>query len=93
MSNFNEFQRAAKAAIRVALQWFFLAIPTGLICGLVGTLFHLSVERVTELRADQPWLLFLLPAAGLLITAYIRQRSARAWAPTTSSARCRAASR
>ena len=69
MSNFNEFQRAAKAAIRVALQWFFLAIPTGLICGLVGTLFHLSVERVTELRADQPCLLFLLPAAGLLITA------------------------
>ena len=69
MSNFNEFQRAAKAAIRVALQWFFLAIPTGLICGLVGTLFHLSVERVTELRADQPGLLFLLPAAGLLITA------------------------
>lgn len=69
MSNFNEFQRAAKAAIRVALQWFFLAIPTGLICGLVGTLFHLSVERATELRADQPWLLFLLPAAGLLITA------------------------
>ena len=69
MSNFNEFQRAAKAAIWVALQWFFLAIPTGLICGLVGTLFHLSVERVTELRADQPWLLFLLPAAGLLITA------------------------
>ena len=69
MSNFNEFQRAAKAAIRVALQWFFLAIPTGLACGLVGTLFHLSVERVTELRAGQPWLLFLLPAAGLLITA------------------------
>ena len=68
MNNFNEFQRAAKAAIRVALQWFFLAIPTGLACGLVGTLFHLSVERVTELRAGQPWLLFLLPAAGLLIT-------------------------
>ena len=69
MNNFNEFQRAAKAAIWVALQWFFLAIPTGLACGLVGTLFHLSVERVTELRAGQPWLLFLLPAAGLLITA------------------------
>ena len=69
MSNFNEFQRAAKAAIRVALQWFFLAIPTGLICGLVGTLFHLAVEHATELRAAQPWLLFLLPVAGLLINA------------------------
>ena len=53
----------------MALQWFFLAVPTGLVCGLVGTLFHLSVECVTELRAAQPWLLFLLPAAGLLITA------------------------
>ena len=71
MSNFNEFQRAAKAAIRVALQWFFLAIPTGLICGLVGTLFHLSVERVTELRADQPWLLFLLPAVLLVLDKVI----------------------
>ena len=69
MNHFDTFQREAKAALRVALQWFFLAIPTGLVCGLVGTLFHLSVERVTELRAAQPWLLFLLPAAGLLITA------------------------
>ena len=69
MNNFDTFQREAKAALRVALQWFFLAIPTGLVCGLVGTLFHLSVECVTELRAAQPWLLFLLPAAGLLITA------------------------
>ena len=69
MNNFDTFQREAKAALRVALQWFFLAVPTGLVCGLVGTLFHLSVERVTELRAAQPWLLFLLPAAGLLITA------------------------
>ena len=69
MNNFDMFQREAKAALRVALQWFFLAVPTGLVCGLAGTLFHLSVERVTELRAAQPWLLFLLPAAGLLITA------------------------
>ena len=69
MNHFDTFQREAKAALRVALQWFFLAVPTGLVCGLVGTLFHLSVECVTELRAAQPWLLFLLPAAGLLITA------------------------
>ena len=69
MNNFDAFQREAKAALRVTLQWFFLAVPTGLVCGLVGTLFHLSVECVTELRAAQPWLLFLLPAAGLLITA------------------------
>ena len=54
MNHFDTFQREAKAALRVALQWFFLAVPTGLVCGLVGTLFHLSVECVTELRAAQP---------------------------------------
>lgn len=69
MPNFNDFKREVSSSLRVVLQWFFLAIPTGLLCGLVGTLFHLSVEKVTELRAEQPWLLFLLPVAGLLITA------------------------
>ncbi len=32
-------------------------------------MFYLAVEHATELRAAQPWLLFLLPVAGLLITA------------------------
>ena len=42
MNNFDTFQREAKAALRVALQWFFLAVPTGLVCGLVGlSLIHI----------------------------------------------------
>ena len=69
MNDFDTFRREAEAALRVALQWFFLAVPMGLLCGFLGTLFHLAVEHATELRAAQPWLLFLLPVAGLLITA------------------------
>ena len=69
MNDFDTFRREAVAAVRVALQWFFLAVPMGLLCGFLGTLFHLTVEHATELRAAQPWLLFLLPVAGLLITA------------------------
>lgn len=69
MNDFDTFRREAVAAVRVALQWFFLAVPMGLLCGFLGTLFHLAVEHATELRAAQPWLLFLLPVAGLLITA------------------------
>ena len=57
MSNLNDFNREAKAALRVALQWLLLAVPTGLVCGVVGTAFHLAVEHVTELRAAQSWLL------------------------------------
>lgn len=69
MNDFDTFRREAVAALRVALQWFFLAVPMGLLCGFLGTLFHLAVEHATELRAAQPWLLFLLPVAGLLINA------------------------
>ena len=72
MSNFNDFKRESTAALAVALRWFLLAVPTGLVCGLVGTAFHLAVETVTELRGEQPWLLFLLPVAGLAITAFYK---------------------
>ena len=69
MSNLNDFNREAKAALWVVLQWLLLAVPTGLVCGAVGTAFHLSVEYVTELRAAQSWLLLCLPLAGLAIVA------------------------
>ena len=48
MSNLNDFNREAKAALWVVLQWLLLAVPTGLVCGVVGTAFHLSVEYVTD---------------------------------------------
>ena len=44
MNDFDTFWHEAKAALRVALQWFFLAVPMGLLCGFLGTLFHLAVE-------------------------------------------------
>ena len=43
MNDFDTFWHEAKAALRVALQWFFLAVPMGLLCGFLGTLFHLAV--------------------------------------------------
>ena len=45
MNDFDTFRREAVAAVRVALQWFFLAVPMGLLCGFLGTLFHLAVEH------------------------------------------------
>ena len=53
MSNLNDFNREAKAALRVALQWLLLAVPTGLVCGAVGTAFHLSVEYVTDRKSTR----------------------------------------
>ena len=49
------------------LRWVVIAAVTGGIGGLVGTAFHLSVEKVTQLRDAHDWMIFLLPVGGLLI--------------------------
>ena len=36
MSNLNDFNREAKAALWVVLQWLLLAVPTGLVCVFCG---------------------------------------------------------
>ena len=48
-------------------KWLGVALVTGVLCGGIGTLFHQGVELVTELRMAHGWLLYILPAAGLLI--------------------------
>lgn len=53
--------------LRAMAKWLAISLVTGVLCGAVGTVFHLGVHRVTELRAEQPWLLFTLPVLGLLI--------------------------
>ncbi|MBQ9647109.1 MAG: chloride channel protein, partial [Oscillospiraceae bacterium] len=55
--------------LRAMGKWLCVAVVTGALCGAVGTAFHVGVERVTELRAAQGWLLYLLPLLGLLIVA------------------------
>ena len=61
--------QSAKRPARVLVLWLVLAAAVGLVCGGVGTAFHLSVEAVTELRGEHGWILWLLPLAGLVIVA------------------------
>ena len=72
----REWVQHYKESIRVSLlalfRWTILAVCTGVLCGGIGTAFHLAVEWVTEQRTEHIWLLWLLPAAGLLITALYR---------------------
>ena len=39
-----------RAVAAILARWLLLAVPTGLVCGAVGTAFHLAVEHVTEWR-------------------------------------------
>ena len=59
--------RAAGPSLRTLGRWLVLAGLTGLACGLAGAAFTWTVAEATALRGQFPWLLFLMPAAGLAI--------------------------
>ncbi len=50
-------------------KWLLLAVATGLMAGAAGTLFHFVLEEAALLRVAHGWLLYCLPAAGLIIAA------------------------
>ncbi|MHA4807198.1 voltage-gated chloride channel family protein [Flavitalea flava] len=49
------------------LRWTILVIPIGLTTGSAVALFLWLLDQVTQIRWNHPWLLFLLPVAGILI--------------------------
>ena len=49
------------------LRWTVLVIPVAVIVGSLVALFLWLLDQVIHLRWDNPWLLFLLPLAGILI--------------------------
>ena len=53
--------------IKTFLKWLIVANVVGLVGGLVGSLFHISVDLATDARVHNDWLLYLLPFGGVLI--------------------------
>ena len=45
------------------------ALLIGAVCGLLGTRFHIAVHQAEHFRQGHPWMIWLMPAAGLLIVA------------------------
>lgn len=61
-----------KYYIAALVKWLTLAMLVGLVCGVVGSLFHLGVEWATECRERHSFLLWCLPAAGLVIVGFYK---------------------
>ncbi len=62
------------------LKWVLLGLLMGVWGGLLGAAFHHALHFVTHLRNHNTWLIFLLPAGGLLsvgIYTLFKQRSNR----------------
>ena len=58
--------------IAALAKWLALAVFAGGICGVIGSLFHISVHEAAALRGRFPWLLWCLPLAGLAIVGFYK---------------------
>ena len=65
------------AHARVGCRWMLLSILIGLCVGAFSSFFAWSLGKVTGLREANPWLLYLLPAGGLVIVALYRACGAK----------------
>ncbi len=54
-------------ALRQLLWWTLLVVPVGVLAGSASAFFLWSLDRVTEIRWHNGWLLFLLPVAGVAV--------------------------
>ncbi|MBQ8288452.1 MAG: chloride channel protein [Clostridia bacterium] len=49
------------------VRWIAFAVAMGLLCGVIGTAFDLTLEAASHQFAHHPWLILLLPVAGVVI--------------------------
>lgn len=55
--------------VAVFFKWLVLSLATAAVCGGAGCLFHLLVEKATELREVHGFILYFLPLGGVIIAA------------------------
>ena len=54
---------------KTLIKWVFFACLVGSLGGVVGSMFHHSIDFVTEFRKHHPHVLFFLPVGGVIIAA------------------------
>ena len=64
-TRWNPREHAALA--KYAAKWLLIASPLAVAIGAAVAVFLWSLDRVTHLRWDHPWLLYLLPVGGILV--------------------------
>ena len=67
MEDVKKRLRVIQLNIMVFFKWIIIAVIIGVVSGIVGSIFHLSVEFATRTRLENSWILYLLPFGGLVI--------------------------
>ena len=53
--------------LKTLIMWLAISLVVGALGGVIGSIFHISIDYATELREEKAWLLYLLPLGGLVI--------------------------
>ncbi|MBR1457053.1 MAG: chloride channel protein [Oscillospiraceae bacterium] len=69
LNNLRRYAALWRLYVKGLGKWLVISGITGLLCGVLGSAFHVGVEQATQLRLSHPWILYTLPAAGLLVVA------------------------
>ncbi len=72
MNAVRKFMNEARLYAVALGKWLAVAALTGVLCGLIGSAFALSVGYVTRLRTANGWLIYLLPLAGVAVASVYR---------------------
>lgn len=59
--------KSIKNYIFTFLKWIVVAGITGVLGGIIGSIFHISVEYATEFRIQHDWIIYFLPVGGVVI--------------------------
>lgn len=62
-----EILKKEKNRILILFKWMILGGGSGLMIGVIAGLFGRSISLVSAFREENPWMLYLMPVAGLII--------------------------
>ena len=68
----TEHLKNSMVYLKRLVKWTLVAAIVGILGGIFGSLFHMSIDYVTDFRTDNGWIIFLLPLGGLAITGMYR---------------------
>lgn len=72
MDHITSFIKICINRAYILIRWLLLAGITGIVLGILGGAFVLCINEATVFRTEHPWMLYILPVAGLAIVAVYR---------------------
>lgn len=51
------------------IKWLAVAVAVGAVGGVLGSVFHITIDYATEIRTAHSWIILFLPIGGLAIAA------------------------